>query len=58
LQLFWVGPSSREKSELKLVVTVTAKLTELTSKDVKPTIAFLNSETPCFGTETETFVEI
>jgi hypothetical protein len=53
-----VGPSSREKSELKLVVTVTAKLTEPTSKDVKPTIAFLNSETPCFGTETETFIEI
>jgi hypothetical protein len=54
-----VGPSSREKSELKLVVViVTAKLAKLTSKDVKPTISYLDSETPCFGTETETFVEI
>ncbi len=53
-----MGPSSREKSELKLVVIVTAKLAKLTSKDVKPTISYLDSETPCFGTETETFVEI
>ena len=54
--MFLFGPSSREKSELKLVLRLTAILTDATSKEVKPAIAFLTSDTPCLGTETDTFV--
>lgn len=38
------------------MLRLTAILTEATSKEVKPAIAFLTSDTPCLGTETDTFV--
>lgn len=38
------------------MLRLTAILTDATSKEVKPAIAFLTSDTPCLGTETDTFV--